>query len=96
MSAIDLRQRELDLSRFTRLLNNKIACVVMNPVPRIVQKTLRHSVLSVRCCQLELDRFYVPAVDVFGITHPTAQPLGGLSELEPKEKTVSTYRKLEL
>lgn len=96
MSAIDLTQREFDLCWLVRLLNNKIACMVMNPLPRIVQKQTRHSMLSVRSCQLELYWFYIPPMDVVQITNPTAQSLLRPSEVKPKESTVSPYRKLEL
>jgi hypothetical protein len=96
MSTIYLSQWELDLHQIIRILRNKVSYMVEDPVSWTIQMRVWYGALTVRSCKLKLCRFYIPSMDVLGLTNSTTELLGWPAKVKSEEDTVCSLWKLEI
>ncbi|MFS7942628.1 hypothetical protein Hanom_Chr06g00490581 [Helianthus anomalus] len=63
--------------------------MVVLPAPHVLQETLRNGVLTIRCSELILNRFYVPTMNTLVVRSPPAGSLCILSQPELEQQGIS-------
>lgn len=96
VGAVDLHHGELDPGGRVGALHHKVADLVVDPAPRLLQEALPLDPLPRRGGQLELHRLDVPSVDVLRVADPAPEPLAGPPQVEPEEEAVGARREAEL
>lgn len=96
MRAIDLRHRELEFGRYTRVWYNEIADMVQDPSAGLGQVTIGSSMLTICGGKLKLDGLFLPAVDVLGVAESAAQSPVGPAQMESEVQAVFTGREAEV